>query len=917
MIKPLRQCLAFAGIILSLYHSSVYSQDKPADKRKLIFLSEFSPFKSPPDPAVSEEIFRKFSREFESRGFEVRKASGNSIDDKLQSAKSSEAYFLVDGYYKKTEGKNLNVYVQIYNPETGFVTDALPQFQEYAAFEGSEWDTEELKEFDRKLIESLGHRTAVAVSSNSRKQEKRGNIENSILYSPISELQFPLSKAESGKTLSEVFKYLSEENSISIVTKRVGQSESAEKTSAIVSVITRKNILDSGARNLADILKSVPGVEVFYDQFGFYKVGFRGIRSQSGVLLMMDGHRMNNFYDGSVFLDIRADAIDKVEVIRGPGSSVHGTNALVGVINVITKDLPADKKSHLNVSGRYGSWNTVEPSVFYGTKIGESDWRMTGYAGQYQSERLRQTVPFDDTCYQTPPAGTVFPGLSSCNKTALPLFASPWIKTNDFKRQNNAFMKIQNGKEGFYVSGKMINESRGPNMGELNLVTPESDLSFNLMNGSVGFGKMEITEKLSLSGRIYGDSYFRKNDIEIERTDFLTHPLMSARKKISYNYSTKGAEAVLQYNPFSGLVLMLGVQYEKLAVKNFYMQQNYLSFINTLSRLEPFSWDYDALPKNQNKERRIQGEFVQIIWDPLKWLSFTLGVRQDRYSDFGKTINPKGGIVLIPFEKVAAGTLVVKILGGSAFRSPTFQELYDKTQQFQQGGILGNDQLKPETIRTAEIGADYRTPYAPLGIMLNGYYNRILNNIEGFNQSGVYPGQTDIYANLRGISIFGYEAEIRLNYSARNYGFINGYWTQVLDYGGLPPNIKKDTTTFRLDVPQARLNLGINFEFTKYFVMNHTVWVTSERASNSRYSYESQDSKVFRIPQYYIWNLSLRTTEDLHRNIFFQASIYNMNNYKLYDEINVPTASFYPNRVIPSSWLWGRYFEFKLTYLLD
>ncbi|HMV45125.1 MAG TPA: Plug domain-containing protein, partial [Leptospiraceae bacterium] len=58
------------------------------------------------------------------------------------------------------------------------------------------------------------------------------------------------------------------EESISIVSKRVGESEKTSKTSAIVSVYNRQTISDMGARNLADILKQVPGIEILYDQFG-------------------------------------------------------------------------------------------------------------------------------------------------------------------------------------------------------------------------------------------------------------------------------------------------------------------------------------------------------------------------------------------------------------------------------------------------------------------------------------------------------------------------------------------------------------------------------------------------------------------------------------------------------------------------
>nr|MBP9887784.1 TonB-dependent receptor [Leptospiraceae bacterium] len=89
---------------------------------------------------------------------------------------------------------------------------------------------------------------------------------------------------------------------------------------------------------------------------------------------------------------------------------------------------------------------------------------------------------------------------------------------------------------------------------------------------------------------------------------------------------------------------------------------------------------------------------------PLKWLSITAGVRRDTYSDFGSTINPKTGLVITPFEKTKFGTLAFKVLYGSAFRAPTFQELYDKNQAYQVGGVFGNNTQRLQSIGTRDGG---------------------------------------------------------------------------------------------------------------------------------------------------------------------------------------------------------------------
>jgi outer membrane receptor protein involved in Fe transport len=881
---------------------------------KKVFLTRFAAFKSNANPTIQNKIFEKLKTKLQSSGFEVEEIPVETLSSRLEYSKKNKGFFLVDGYYKKQEKENLNIYIQIYNPETGYLIDAVNQSTDYPGLEGIQLNPEEMKQEDDQVIDEVAKKLATRLRTNQARKERRENIDEFVVNSPLSELSFPISVEDKEKATEAVFKLLSEEESISIVSKRVGQQESAERTSAIVSVLTRKKIQDSGARNLADILKQLPGVEVFYDQFGFYKVAFRGIRSRSGVLLLLDGHRMNNFYDGSTFLDIRADAIEKVEVIRGPGSSVHGTNALVGVINVVTRDLNPTKQQEINFSYRNGSFDTKEPIGFFGKKIGSTDWKLTAYGGAYESQRQKFHIRYDETCAMTPPSGSVFTGLTACNRYAPPLYLSPWIRTNDEKHQRNAFVKVQHGRDGVYLSGKYILEKRGPNVGELNQVTPDSEVGFEFTNFNLGIGSFQITEKFSVSAKVYADKYARRDDIQVERPDAIAHPFVSARKKISYNYITQGVEAILQYNVSSNLLFMLGGQYEKLQVNNFYIQQNYATAGGVVGEIRPIFWDYDYTEKDQNKERRIQGIFIQTIYDPFKWLSITLGVRKDTYSDFGQSINPKGGFVFIPFEKTPYGTLTIKVLGGSAFRAPTFQELYDKTQQFQVGGSFGNKDLRPETIQTGEVGLEYNTPYTPLTVLGNAFYNKIKDNIGGTNTSGTVPGPTDKYINLRGISIQGFEAELRLNYSAKNYAFINGSWFQAVDYGGFPPNEKKDVKTFLIDVPQARGNIGVHHELTKYLEVHHTVWASSERGSNSRFPFESAENRSFRLPQYYIYNISIESTETLFKNFFLRFSVFNVNNFKLYDDINSATSAFYPNRVFPSPYLWGRYYEFKLTY---
>jgi len=144
-----------------------------------------------------------------------------------------------------------------------------------------------------------------------------------------------------------------------------------------VTIITSDEIRKHGYRTLADILRSVRGFYVTYDRNYSY-VGARGLLRpgdyNSRILLLVDGHRMNEPVYDLVYIGrespIDVDLIDRVEVIRGPSSSIYGTNAFFAVINVITKTSAAMKG--LEVSGELASFGTQAGRLSYSHRFNNS-----------------------------------------------------------------------------------------------------------------------------------------------------------------------------------------------------------------------------------------------------------------------------------------------------------------------------------------------------------------------------------------------------------------------------------------------------------------------------------------------------------------------------------------------------------------
>jgi outer membrane receptor for ferrienterochelin and colicin len=132
------------------------------------------------------------------------------------------------------------------------------------------------------------------------------------------------------------------------VASRKGVSQ--REAPGILTIITADEIKKSGARDMFDILRTVPGINLNSDVQGMKGITIRGNWGYEGkVLIMIDGQELNeNLYSTGNIGGIPVDQIYRIEIIRGPGSSIYGGYAELGVINVITKS--AENSNGLEVS---------------------------------------------------------------------------------------------------------------------------------------------------------------------------------------------------------------------------------------------------------------------------------------------------------------------------------------------------------------------------------------------------------------------------------------------------------------------------------------------------------------------------------------------------------------------------------------
>ena len=171
-----------------------------------------------------------------------------------------------------------------------------------------------------------------------------------------------------------------------------------EDTSASVSVITEDEIEASNATSVMDIIGTLPGVFVKKQEtFGRSDINIRGI-GQNGrrIMVLIDGRPVKvGLFGCTVTHSLPLDNVERIEVIRGPASVLYGTDALGGVINIITKE--AEKKFEADLTASYGTHDTQQYLLQLGGKYDTWDYYLT--ADKKKSDGHRENGGYDGLDY--------------------------------------------------------------------------------------------------------------------------------------------------------------------------------------------------------------------------------------------------------------------------------------------------------------------------------------------------------------------------------------------------------------------------------------------------------------------------------------------------------------------------------------
>ena len=424
-----------------------------------------------------------------------------------------------------------------------------------------------------------------------------------------------------------------------------------------ITLVTDEDIRRYGHRQLTDVVNNVPGFYTYSDRNydfigvrGFARLGDYGNR----VLQLVDGHTYNDNVYGSFFLGqtfgVDIDLIKKIEFIRGPGSSLYGSNALFGVVNVITK-------KGADIDGLYGK---IEGGS-YGTKAGTVTFGKQ-FANNFD---LLISASILDSNGQD----LLFPEFQD----STPSFG--WARDADGERSRK-----------FTLKGTLHEISLLANLGwsEKNVPTASYGTIF------------DDTRARSLDERAFIEL---KWDHPIDTAKSLTTRIFYDHYRFEATYPYDYPPVTLNRDEILGRWVGGEIAYDQKAAAH-----HFLFGTEIVHHLDAQQKNFDETPRlvylDDNRSFTTWSLYGQDEWDIASWLRFTGGLRLDHYSTFGQNLSPRAGLILKPSD-----TATVKLLYGQAFRAPNVYELY---YQASTGTSLyrDNPDLKPEKIHTYEIALE-------------------------------------------------------------------------------------------------------------------------------------------------------------------------------------------------------------------
>jgi outer membrane receptor for ferrienterochelin and colicins len=524
--------------------------------------------------------------------------------------------------------------------------------------------------------------------------------------------------------------------------------QSVSDAPSSITIITGDEIQRYGYRTLADILETVSGFYITSDRYQSY-VGVRGFGRlgdwNSRILLLVDGHRINSDVLGQAFIGLEfpvdIDLIQRIEIIRGPSSSLYGAEAFFGVINVITRKENQPKREEISfAAGSFGSYG------------GRATW----------DDEYKGVVFALSGSFYSSAGPTLF----------FPEFDSP--ATNNGVTSDTNYESYQRvlgtvSWRGFTLQGLYNAQNKG-------VPTAYFDSRFNdpRTRNVQGIDYLDLSYEHSLGQKWQLDA--RTSVSKNTLYGPVAYDAPPAPPDIySYDGQWWDSEIKLSRSLPHSSTLNFGTE----ITDNFRMDQ---------SNLDP---DVSPVATEASTQLVIWAGYAQFDSEISRKFSVSAGVRYDHYNyGLGGSTNPRAALIYH-----ATSSTTAKLLYGSAFRAPVPYETNPDYGPF----YVSNPKLQPEKIRSVE-GIFEQGLGSHLNASASVFYNRITNLITLETDPST---ELSVYENSEAATTKGVEVELNGGLAGSLTGRASYSYTQTADSinGQTPPNSPANLVKLNLSMP--------------------------------------------------------------------------------------------------------------------
>jgi outer membrane receptor for ferrienterochelin and colicins len=460
--------------------------------------------------------------------------------------------------------------------------------------------------------------------------------------------------------------------------------QSKSEAPATITIISSHDIEMYGFSSLAELLRIVTG---FFmgdnsnaDYFNVQNFS-RPTDYMNRVLLLVNGHTINdNMYGGSYIngdLALSMKSIDRVEIVKGPGSVLYGSSAMIAIVNVITKE--KNLLSSFNSSVEMGSLGRHQGSFNLSEKLFDGfDLFLSGKIGAVKGEQIDSVV---SNAGSNPTNKTLTINSEKDRSIFLSMNYHGFTLNNFYSYRKKGAVNISNS-----------NQHAGP-FG--NQPPPNQD---NVTDGNtqdeLGFTELKFNKDFSSNVNLLLRGYYDYN---------------SFSQNWSENFIPVNKSQGNSYG-FEMQFLLDLIENNRIIVGGEYKNNIKASFISGNGESINFSGDF---PYN------VYGVYLQDDYQILNNLSFSVGLRGDKYSNIGTIFTPRFALLYNP-----SNVSTIKLLYGEAYRAPNTYELYIQDPQ---RNYSGNSDLKSENIKTLELTIDQKIAKMFVGSL--SLYNYRFSNV--------------------------------------------------------------------------------------------------------------------------------------------------------------------------------------------